>query len=67
MSQEFHYKSDKKYSFVDFLSNIGGLIGLWFGMSFIDTSAFIRQILNYMKLLINIYINRNLKLFVLKS
>ena len=42
MSQEFHYKSDKKYSFVDFLSNIGGLIGLWFGMSFIDTSAFIR-------------------------
>src|ERR1700742_61404 len=66
MSEEFHYKSDKKYSFVDFLSNIGGLIGLWFGISFIDTSAFIRQTLNYMKLLINIYINRNLKLFVLR-
>ena len=47
ISQEFHYNSHKKYSFVDFLSNIGGLIGLWFGMSFIDTSALIRQTLNY--------------------
>ena len=45
-SQEFHYKSDKKYSFVDFMSNIGGIVGLWFWMSFIDTSALIRLMLN---------------------
>src|SRR6202012_5266212 len=46
MSEEFHYKSDKKYSFVGFMSNIGGIIGLWFGMSFIDTSVLIRLMLN---------------------
>ena len=53
--QQFHYNSDKKYSFVDFLSNIGGLIGLWFGMSFIGTSALIRLILNRIKVFINVY------------
>src|SRR5882672_10418563 len=56
ISQEFHYNSHKKYSFVDFMSNIGGLVSLWFGMSFIDTSALIRLILNRLKILIRNYI-----------
>ena len=30
-SQEFHYKTEIKVSFVLYLSNIGGLISLWFG------------------------------------
>src|ERR1700744_1031842 len=50
LRQQFHYKSEKKYSFVGFLSNIGGLIGLWFGVSFIDTSALIRLVLIRIKL-----------------
>ena len=49
LRQQFHYKSEKKYSFVGFLSNIGGLIGLWFGMSFIDTSALIRLVVIHIK------------------
>ena len=57
ISQEFHYNSDKKYSFVDFMSNIGGLIGLWFGMSFIDTSALIRLVLIRIKILFKYYTN----------
>ena len=72
LSQEFHYKSGAKYSFVDFMSNIGGLIGLWFGMSFIDTSALIRLVLNHIKLFILFYIHfefliilQNLKLIII--
>jgi len=71
-SQEFHYNSDKKYSFVDFMSNIGGIVGLWFGMSFIDTSALIRLVLNRIKLFIRFCIHfefliilQNLKLIII--
>jgi len=66
ISQEFHYKSEKKYSFVDYLSHMGGLIGLWFGMSFVDTSALIRLVLNSIRNIINYYMNIQLKLFILK-
>ena len=61
ISQEFHYNSDKKYSFVDFMSNIGGLISLWFGMSFIDTSALIRLILLKAKHFLGMYLSIKLK------
>ena len=37
-------RSEKKYSFTDFMSNIGGLFGLWFGISFVDMSELIRRI-----------------------
>ena len=37
-SIEFIYESEKKYSFTDFMSNIGGLFGLYFGLSFVDMS-----------------------------
>src|SRR5882672_1780119 len=63
-SQEFHYNSDNKYSFVDFISNIGGMIGLWFGMSFIDTSALIRLVLIRIKYYINILLILKLQIFL---
>ena len=53
---QFYYKSDAKYSFVDYMSNMGGLVGLWFGFAFIDISALIRVIIKYVKIIINTYI-----------
>ena len=67
MSEEFHYKSDKKYSFVGFMSNIGGIVGLWFGMSFIDTSALIRLMLNIIIRRLKILYLRLIKLPRLKK
>src|SRR6201999_3580509 len=54
------YISSKKFLFVNYLSNIGGLISLWFGVSFIDSSALIRHILNSIKFIIISYINIDL-------
>src|SRR5882724_4545568 len=46
-SPEFYYKSEPKYTFVFFLSNIGGLFGLCFGLAFIDVSVVIKTTLKY--------------------
>src|SRR5882724_10057525 len=46
-SPEFYYKSEPKYTFVLFLSNIGGLCGIWFGLAFIDVSVVIKTTLKY--------------------
>ena len=56
-SQEFHYISQQKYHFVDFLSNIGGLITLWFGCALIDTNVLIRRIIMRIKIIILFLIN----------
>ena len=42
---EYEYTSEHKYSFVDYMSNIGGLFGLWFGITFIDMSQWMKMIL----------------------
>src|SRR5882724_9629919 len=47
-SPEFYYKSEPKYTFVLFLSNIGGLFGLWFGLAFIDVSVVMKTSLKYL-------------------
>ena len=46
-SPEFRYIAERKLSFVLFLSNIGGLFGLWFGLAFIDVSKLIKPILRF--------------------
>ena len=43
-SLEYEYNCENKYSFVDYISNIGGIFGLWFGISFIDMSQLIKMI-----------------------
>ena len=59
-SLQYEYSSEKKYSFTDFMSNIGGLFGLWFGLSLVDMSQLIRKILINFKnfLLVHIDFNR---------
>ena len=53
-SQDFHYVSESSISFVLYLSNIGGLFGLWFGLSFIDIASVIKVLLKKVKHLIRI-------------
>src|SRR6202012_4774276 len=38
-------------------SNIGGLVGLWFGFCFIDASALIRLLISNLKYFILLYLN----------
>ena len=40
-SQDFRYECEVKTDFVTYLSDMGGLIALWFGLSFIDMSSLI--------------------------
>ena len=46
---EYEYTSENKYSFSDFCSNIGGLFGLWFGLSLLDMSEMLSQSIRLMK------------------
>ena len=56
-SLEYEYIAKHKYSFVDYMSNIGGLFGLWFGITFIDMSQWIKTILGKFENFIWTYIN----------
>ena len=40
---EFQYKAEPKNTFILYLSDIGGLIGLWFGLSFIDLNILFKS------------------------
>ena len=42
--QEFQYIAENSETFVSYLSNIGGLISLWFGMSFVDLENIIKYL-----------------------
>ena len=44
-SEEFQYISQIKYTFVDYMSNIGGLFGLWVGLSYIDVIHSIKTLI----------------------
>ena len=48
-SQDFRYECEVKLDFVTYLSNIGGLISLWFGLSFIDMSFVIKLGIVFLK------------------
>ena len=62
-SLEYEYNSEHKYSFVDYMSNIGGLFGLWFGITFIDMSQWIKMFLDKFKFIIFNHFNFILILF----
>ena len=49
-STVFHFTSEPEILFFAFLSNICGLLGLWFGLSFIDISLVIKSILVYINI-----------------
>jgi hypothetical protein len=46
----FRYNFEPKYSFVDYISNIGGIISLWFGLAVIDLSIIMRRIIRLLKI-----------------
>ena len=68
-SQEFHYKTEIKETFVLYLSSIGGLIGLWLGFAFIDLSSLIQKFLigvkSYMVKFSKIYLDKIIKVIKL--
>ena len=43
---EYQYKAEPKNTFELYLSDIGGLIGLWFGLSFIDLNIILKSLFN---------------------
>ena len=53
-STVFHFTSEPEVLFVIYLSNMGGLLGLWFGLSFIDISLLIKSFFFYIKIKLNI-------------
>ena len=59
-SQEFHYETEIKETFVLYLSNIGGLIALWFGLSFIDLASLIKVAFGSIKVYIANFSNLHL-------
>ena len=56
-SVEFQYISQIKSSFVDYMSNIGGLFGLWVGLSFIDVFQSIKSLIRKSKIFLLVYID----------
>src|ERR1700744_6027687 len=55
-SVEFQYISQIKYTFVDYMSNIGGLFGLWVGLSFIDVFQSVKILIRKTKIFIVVFI-----------
>ena len=49
-TQEFKYIAENSQTFVSFLSNIGGLISLWFGLAFVDIETMIKFIARRIRL-----------------
>ena len=43
-SQEFQYIAENSQTFVSYLSNIGGLLSLWFGLAFVDIETLLKLI-----------------------
>ena len=67
-STVFHFSSELEIAFVIYLSNIGGLFGLWFGLSFIDVFSTIKTILNYLSIKLKIeYLISLVKLYLSSS
>ena len=58
--QEITYSAEGKQNFIEFMSNIGGLFGLWFGLSFIDMSEVIRTIFGYSRIFLERLTSLNL-------
>ena len=51
-SLEYEYTAEHKYSSVDYMSKIGGLFGLWFGITFLDISELMKKFLGKFKYII---------------
>ena len=67
--QEFTYEAQPIMSFSELLSNIGGLFGLYFGLSFVDINQLIKKLLfnlrTFFNRLLHFQIDK-LKLFILR-
>ena len=59
-SEEFQYISQIKYTFVDYMSNIGGLFGLYIGLSFVDVLQVVKSLFGKLKTFIIIYIKQKI-------
>jgi hypothetical protein len=47
---EFQYIFEAKYSFIIYMSNIGGIVSLWFGLAVIDINIIIKRLFIYLKM-----------------
>ena len=61
LQKDFLYKSEIKIKFSNYLPDIGGLLSLWFGLSFIDLSSLIKLLLVYLRQKVLNQIKRFLK------
>ncbi len=52
----FQYKFEPQYSFVQFISNIGGIFSLWYGFSVSDIYVIIKKILIFIKIYLTQYL-----------
>ncbi len=52
----FQYKFEPQYSFVQFISNIGGILSLWYGISVSDIYVIIKKILIYIQIYLTQYL-----------
>jgi hypothetical protein len=63
----FRYILEPKYSFVNYISNIGGIISLWFGLAVIDLSIIMRRIIILLKIYYYHYLMTDYLLEALKK
>ncbi len=70
----FRYNFEAKYSFANYMSNIGGIISFWFGWAVIDFSIIMKRIIRIIKIYYHFFMTdymlealRNIRIFKLLS
>ena len=66
LTKVLEYKPEPIQTMTIYLSNIGGLLSLWFGLSFIDTSIFIRSSINIIIILSMILRNKIHEILIIR-
>jgi hypothetical protein len=64
---EFQYIFEAKYSFIIYMSNIGGIVSLWFGLAVIDINIIIKRIFIIIKMYSIQYMRFDYLLQVMKT
>jgi hypothetical protein len=60
----FQYKFESQYTFVTFISNIGGIMSLWFGFAITDIYIIIKKIMIFIKIFLAQYLFNYLDLLI---